>query len=86
MSQEFQIQYNQHLTTCLYLKHTKKKNFSLILSTNPIGLASTETYCVISTANPPTLHFIEINSTAPSIKQEDTNASPFCTNFAGISS
>jgi hypothetical protein len=56
---------------------TQEKN-SLILSTNPIELTSAEIYCVISTANLPT-HFIEINSTAPSIKQ-DTNASPLCTN------
>jgi hypothetical protein len=45
-----------------------KKKKTSILSTNPIGLASTEIYRVISIANPPTLHFIGINSTAQSIK------------------
>jgi len=65
MSQELQIKYNLHFTP-IFETQLKKKTF--ILSTNPIGLVSTEIYCVISTANPPTLHFIEINSTAPSIK------------------
>jgi hypothetical protein len=34
---------------------------------NPIGFTSTEIYCVISTADLPTLHFMEITSTAPAI-------------------
>jgi hypothetical protein len=58
---------------------------SLILSTNPIELISTKIYCVISTANPPTLHFIEITSTPPSTKQQEINAFPLCANFACIS-